>query len=65
MRQGTLVILTFICAVSVGAAAFVVSRDYVDPRFAQVSQPVFPGLIDGVNDVRELVVEGAKGRVDI
>ena len=65
MRQGTLIILLLICVVSVGAAAVVLSRDYADPRFERIGQPVFPGLVDRVNDVNEFVVESAKGRVTV
>ncbi len=65
MRRGTLIILLLICVVSVGAASAVLSRDDADPRFERVGQPVFPGLIDRVNDVSEFVVESAEGRVTV
>ena len=65
MRQGTLGVLLLVCALSVAAAVFAVSRDAADPRFEKIGEPVFPGLFDRVNDINEFGVESKKGRLTI
>jgi hypothetical protein len=65
MRARTLGILMLLVALSSGAAVFVLSRGQEDPRFALINQPVFPGLIDQVNDITELSVDGPKGQLTI
>lgn len=65
MRQRTLGILILVCVISVAAAVFAVSRGVDDPRFERIGEPVFPGLIDRVNDISEFLVESKKGRLTI
>ncbi len=65
MRARTFNILILLVIVSVAAAAYIVSRSADDPRFEKIGQPVFPGLIDQVNDISELNVAGAKGSITI
>jgi hypothetical protein len=65
MRQKTLGILIVLVVVCVGAALFAYSQSAEDPRYRQVGKTVFPGLIDQVNDVSELFVESAYGKLSL
>ena len=65
MRQKTLGILIVLVVVCIGAALFAYSRSAEDPRYGQVGKTVFPGLIDRVNDVSELFIESAHGKLSM
>ena len=65
MRARTFNILILLVIVSVGAAMYIVSRSVEDPRFEKVGQPVFPGLIDQVNNVTELNIISSKGNITV
>jgi len=65
MRTRTFNILILLVVVSVAVAAYIVSRSADDPRFAKIGQTVFPGLIDQVNDVTELNIVSAKGKITV
>ena len=65
MRARTFNILILLVIVSIGAAAYVVSRSVDDPRFTKIGQPVFPGLIDQVNNISELNIISSKGNITV
>ena len=65
MRARTFNILILLVIVSIGAAAYVVSRSVEDPRFTKIGQPVFPGLIDQVNNISELNIISSKGNITV
>lgn len=63
MRANTLGALILLAIISLGAAVYAVTQSADDPRFDKVGVSVFPGLVDKVNDISELTVESAKGRI--
>lgn len=65
MQTRTLGILFALVVLTVGSAAWVHSRTQEDPRFEKVGSAVFPGLIDQVNAITEILVESTAGRISI
>ena len=65
MRARTFNVLILLVIVSVGAATYIVSRSVEDPRFTKIGQPVFPGLIDQVNNITELNIVSSKGSITV
>lgn len=65
MKPGTLIALAVMTLVAVAAAALALSRAPADPRYEKVGEPVYPGLIDRVNEVSEIIVESDKGRLTV
>ena len=63
MRQKTLGILILLVVICIGMAIFAYSRSAEDPRYGQVGEMVFPGLIDRVNDISEFTVVSAQGKL--
>lgn len=65
MRPGALIGLALATLVVVAAAALALSRGPEDPRFERLGDLVYPGLLDRVNQVSEIVVESDKGRLNV
>lgn len=65
MRSKTFSLLIVVMMISIAAAVFAYSRSADDPRYDRIGEKVFPGLIDRVNEVDELIVESTLGRLSM
>lgn len=65
MRRSTFFIM-FVGAVVTGIAALLaLSQKAEDPRYARIGQKVFPGMINQVNEVTELVIRSNSNKISL